>query len=107
MARNLRDVSDRVAGGRGTLGTLVKYEATDVSGISRDLQAAVANLKSITEKINEGEGTIGALIADPSLYERLVRILEGAQRSFLLRSLIRGLGGDKDKGEKKDDGARK
>ena len=107
VARNFRDVTDRVAGGRGTLGSLVKDEATDVRAISRDLQSAVANLKAITEKINEGEGTLGALIADPSLYERLVRILEGAQRSFLLRSLIRGLGGDKDRGEKKDDGARK
>ena len=107
VARNFRDVTDRVAGGRGTLGSLVKDEATDVRAISRDLQSAVANLKAITEKINEGEGTLGALIADPSLYERLVRILEGAQRSFLLRSLIRGLGGDKDTGEKKDDGARK
>lgn len=107
VARNLRDVSDRVAGGRGTLGSLVTDEATDVRGISRDLGAAIANLKSITGKINEGEGTLGALIADPSLYERLVRILEGAQRSFLLRSLIRGLGADKDKGEKRDDGARK
>ena len=107
VARNLRDVSDRVAGGRGTLGSLVKDETTDIPGISRDLQAALANLKSITDKINEGEGTLGALIADPSLYERLVRILEGAQRSFLLRSLIRGLGGGKDTGEKRDDGARK
>ena len=107
VARNLRDVSDRVAGGRGTLGSLVTDEATDVRGISRDLGAAVANLKSITEKIDEGEGTLGALIADPSLYERLVRILEGAQRSFLLRSLIRGLGRDTDKSEKRDDGARK
>lgn len=107
VARNLRDVSDRVAGGRGTLGSLVTDEATDVRGISRDLGTAVANLKSITEKINEGEGTLGALIADPSLYERLVRILEGAQRSFLLRSLIRGLGRDTDKSEKRDDGTRK
>jgi phospholipid/cholesterol/gamma-HCH transport system substrate-binding protein len=105
VAGNLRDVSDRVAGGRGTLGSLVKDEATDVRGIARDLQEAVANLKEITAKINEGEGTLGALIADPSIYERLVRVLEGAQRSFLLRNLIRGLG--RDGGQGKDDGARK
>jgi phospholipid/cholesterol/gamma-HCH transport system substrate-binding protein len=98
-ARNLREVSDRVAGGRGTLGSLVKDTPEDGSLrlTIRDLQVAVANLKEITAKINEGEGTLGALIADPTVYEQLVGILDSAQRSFLLRSLIRGLGDTKDK----------
>ncbi len=97
-ARNLREVSDRLAGGRGALGGLLKDEPGDagLAAASRDFQAAMANLRAITEKVNEGEGTIGALIADPSVYERLVTILEGAQRSFLLRRLLRGLG---DRGE--------
>jgi phospholipid/cholesterol/gamma-HCH transport system substrate-binding protein len=95
LAHNLHDVSDRIAGGRGTLGSLVKDEPEDAGlrQASRDLQAAMANLKAITEKVNEGEGTIGALLADPTVYERLVAILDGAQRSFLLRGLLRGLGG--------------
>lgn len=93
-ARNLREVSDRVAGGRGALGSLVKDEPDDggIERASRDFQAAVANLREITDKINEGEGTVGALIADPTVYERLVSILDGAQRSLLLRGLLRGLG---------------
>jgi phospholipid/cholesterol/gamma-HCH transport system substrate-binding protein len=106
VAHNFRDVSDRVAGGRGTLGELLKDEPGDASvrTASRDLQATLANLRSITDKINEGEGTLGALIVDPTLYERLSRILDGASRSFLLRSLIRGLGtkntdGKRDAGE--------
>jgi phospholipid/cholesterol/gamma-HCH transport system substrate-binding protein len=88
-----------VAGGRGTLGSLVR-DAPDDGGVRRaieDLQAAVANLKAITARINEGEGTLGALLADPTVYERLVTILDGAQRSFLLRSLIRGLGKGEDR----------
>lgn len=112
VAKNLRDVSDRVAGGRGTIGSLVKDEPTDggIREASRDLQAALANLKEITAKLNEGEGTIGALIADPTIYERLVSILDGAQRSFLLRGLLRGLGsGNKERepagdGDKRSDG---
>jgi phospholipid/cholesterol/gamma-HCH transport system substrate-binding protein len=101
VVRNFRDVSDRVVGGRGTLGGLVKDapEDGDLRSTLQDLQAAVANLKAITDKINEGEGTLGALIADPTVYERLVGILDGVQRSFLLRSLIRGLGKDRDKKE--------
>ena len=46
----------------------------------------------MSERLETGEGTLGALLADPTVYERLVAILEGAQRSLLLRSLIRGLG---------------
>jgi phospholipid/cholesterol/gamma-HCH transport system substrate-binding protein len=96
VSRNLREVSDRVAGGRGTLGSLVKDEQDD-GGLKlaiRDLQASVKNLKAITDKINSGEGTLGALIADPTIYDRLAAILDGAQRSVILRSLIRGLGKD-------------
>ena len=95
VAHNFREVSDRLVGGKGTLGELIKDEPADTSirQASRDLQAALANLKEITAKINDGEGTLGALIADPTVYERLVSILDGAQRSFLLRGLLRGLGG--------------
>src|SRR5262245_36965052 len=94
VAHNFREVSDRLAGGRGTLGGLLKDEPADagIRQASQDLQAAMANLKEITAKINEGEGTLGALIADPTVYERLVSILDGAQRSYLLRGLLRGLG---------------
>jgi phospholipid/cholesterol/gamma-HCH transport system substrate-binding protein len=103
VAHNLREVSDRLAGGRGTLGSLVA-DSGDTSELKltlQDLRVAVANLKAISGKINEGEGTLGLLIADPTIYERLVAILEGAQRSFLLRSMIRGLG---DNGGKASDG---
>jgi phospholipid/cholesterol/gamma-HCH transport system substrate-binding protein len=96
VAHNMRDISDRLAGGRGTLGSLLKDEAGD-SGLgqaSQDFQATMANLKAISEKINTGEGTVGALIADPTVYERLVTILDGAQRSFLLRGMLRSLGKD-------------
>lgn len=47
------------------------------------------SLDEITGKIAGGEGTIGALIADPTLYENLKRLLGGAERSFILRNLVR------------------
>jgi phospholipid/cholesterol/gamma-HCH transport system substrate-binding protein len=105
VAHNFREVSDRLAGGKGTLGSLVKDEPGDggIRKASQDLQAALANLKSITEKINEGEGTVGALIADPTIYENLVSILGGAQRSFLLRGLLRNLGNSGDRARDRDD----
>jgi phospholipid/cholesterol/gamma-HCH transport system substrate-binding protein len=104
VAHNFREVSDRLVGGKGTLGGLIKDEPADagIRQASRDLQSALANLKEITAKINEGEGTIGALIADPTVYERLVSILDGAQRSFLLRGLLKSLGGGQDRGKPKE-----
>jgi len=93
-ARNLRDVSERVAGGRGPLGSLVVGSTGDggLEPVIEDLRAAVASLKDISAKIQEGEGTLGALLADPTVYERLVAILEGTERSALLKALIRRLG---------------
>jgi phospholipid/cholesterol/gamma-HCH transport system substrate-binding protein len=106
VAHNFREVSDRLAGGKGTLGSLVKDEPGDagIRKASQDLQVALANLRAITEKINEGEGTVGALIADPTIYENLVSILGGAQRSFLLRGLLRNLGNSGERARDRDDG---
>lgn len=92
-ARNLREVSDRVVGGRGTLGGLVRDEPAGpgLGQAAEDLQVAMANLREVTERLNRGEGTLGALLADPAIYERLSAVLDGASRSVLLRALIRHL----------------
>jgi phospholipid/cholesterol/gamma-HCH transport system substrate-binding protein len=49
----------------------------------------MANLRVITARIEAGEGTLGGLAVDPTVYENLAAFLEGAQRSLLLRALIR------------------
>ena len=54
-----------------------------------DFRAAMANLRVVTDRLKAGEGTVGALMEDPTVYENLVQFLEGARRSFLLRTLIR------------------
>jgi phospholipid/cholesterol/gamma-HCH transport system substrate-binding protein len=94
VVKNLRDVSDRLASGRGALGGLLRDEPPDDSlrQITADLRVAVANLRQVSERLNAGEGTLGALIVDPTVYENLAAVLEGTQRSYLLRSLIQGLG---------------
>jgi phospholipid/cholesterol/gamma-HCH transport system substrate-binding protein len=93
VARNLRAVSERVASGRGLLGSVVR-DADDESlpRAAQDLQISLANLRAITARINEGEGTLGALVVDPTVYDRLAAVLDGASRSALLRALIRSLG---------------
>jgi len=90
VARNFRDVSERLAHGQGLLGELVYGGADTAPGqATADFRAAMANLRAITERVKAGDGTLGALIEDPTVYENLVQFLEGAERSLLLRSLIR------------------
>jgi phospholipid/cholesterol/gamma-HCH transport system substrate-binding protein len=61
-----------------------------------DVQAAAAGLRTMTEdlqivvgRLRQGEGTLGALLEDPTVYEDLSSLLRGANRSLLLRTLIR------------------
>jgi phospholipid/cholesterol/gamma-HCH transport system substrate-binding protein len=112
-ARHFREVTGRVARGEGLIGGLTqpgtegaaRQLAEGMAGLGRladslagdarlgealaDLRAAMANLREITGKVEAGEGTIGGLLQDPTVYENLAAFLEGAQRSVLLRALIR------------------
>src|SRR6266540_196473 len=100
LTRNFRDVSEKLAHGQGLLGGLLKEDGdATISQTAADFRVAMANLRAVTERLKTGEGTVGALLSDPTVYENLVQFLEGARRSFLLRSLIRSTipheGGDK------------
>lgn len=57
--------------------------------LMENLVTTSESLKHIVSEIENGEGTVGALIADTTLYDNLSRLLGGAERSFLLRSMIR------------------
>lgn len=86
-AKNLRTLSERAKEGEGLFGALL----TDPEGtqILRDMQRVAANLKQITDDMVEGKGTLGALLQDPTVYEDLSSLLRGAERSWILRGLIR------------------
>jgi phospholipid/cholesterol/gamma-HCH transport system substrate-binding protein len=95
VAKNFREVSERLARGQGLLGGLVSDGGDGPMGkAAADFGVAMANIRVITERLKAGEGTLGALLEDPTIYENLAGFLEGAQRSLLLRTLIRSsLGG--------------
>ncbi len=103
VTRNFRDVSEKLAHGQGLLGGLLKDDGDATLGqAAADFRVAMANLRVVTDRLKTGEGTMGALLADPTVYENLVQFLEGARRSFLLRSLIRSTippGGADEKGK--------
>ena len=90
LARNFREISEKLARGEGLLGGMLQDTGQDGMGqAGADFRAAMANLRAVSDKIAAGEGTVGALFEDPTVYENLVTFLEGAQRSLLLRSLVR------------------
>ena len=90
IARNFREVSETLVRGRGLLGELV-YGGDDTSlgQAANDFRVAMANLRALSDRLKSGDGTLGALIEDPTVYENLAQFLDGAQRSWLLRTLIR------------------
>lgn len=61
----------------------------DVQAAAADVRALAADLQVITTRLRQGEGTIGGLLEDPTVYEDLSALLRGANRSVLLKSLIR------------------
>lgn len=83
---NLEGILDEVARGDGILHALV-YESDD--DLTLDALHAARSLNRILEKVDRGEGTLGLLVNDPTLYDDLKRVLGGAQRSLVVRSLLR------------------
>jgi phospholipid/cholesterol/gamma-HCH transport system substrate-binding protein len=84
----LEGILDEVATGNGLLHSLVYEPLTEQDVVLEALDAG-ARLNSILAKLDTGEGTLGLLVNDPSLYEDLKRLVGGAQRSTVVRTLIR------------------
>jgi phospholipid/cholesterol/gamma-HCH transport system substrate-binding protein len=87
VAGRLERVVGSLERGEGVLGTLLTDPQS--KALLTDLRGAAASLREVTGRLERGEGTLGALLDDPTLYEDLSRLLRGAERSALLRSLIR------------------
>jgi phospholipid/cholesterol/gamma-HCH transport system substrate-binding protein len=86
----LEDILRAVRDGDGFLHTLI-YEGPSTQTreeIAKTLEAG-ARLNSVLAKIDDGEGTLGLLVNDPTLYEDLKLLVGGAQRSVVVRSLVR------------------
>ena len=84
---SLSDILLEVKNGEGLLHALIYDEES--GRLSDEAVAAVTRLNSVLKKIEEGEGTLGLLVSDPSLYEDMTMLFGGAQRSVVLRTLVR------------------
>ena len=87
LAKEIGKITDQIKTGNGLLHAII-YDK-EKGKILDNLAQATEDLKNVTEKIVEGEGSLGAIINDPDLYDNLNQLLGGANRSFILRTLIR------------------
>lgn len=62
---------------------------SQTKGLIANLKKASVDLRKILSGIERGEGTVGKLIKDPELYNDLRTLLGKANRSKLIRSVVR------------------
>lgn len=80
-------VLESIDQGEGMLGGMVR----DPSGRKAlsDLAVAMADLREIVASVKAGEGTVGRLLRDPTLYDDVRTLLGQANRSKLLKTVVR------------------
>jgi len=94
-SKNLSDLLASARDGKGLMHDLIYTEvqpgsvARRTEEILQTLNQTALNLQAASDALSKGSGTLGALLVDPSLYDNLVEVTDGAKRSFLLRQAIR------------------
>ncbi|MBW2630829.1 MAG: MCE family protein [Deltaproteobacteria bacterium] len=73
----LNSVVEKIDGGEGTIGQLVKNR-----DVFDNLDQTLASIRDITDKINEGEGTIGKLINDEDTVDNLNASMKSLEKSM-------------------------
>jgi phospholipid/cholesterol/gamma-HCH transport system substrate-binding protein len=84
---SLADIMREIESGDGMLHALI-YDP-ETGRMSEDAAAAMGRLDEILKKIEDSDGTLGLMISDPKLYEDLTQLIGGAQRSAIVRTLVR------------------
>jgi phospholipid/cholesterol/gamma-HCH transport system substrate-binding protein len=86
--RTLEKILAEIERGDGLAHQLIYDPGTKQPAVAKATSAA-QHLDSILAKIDRGEGSLGLLISDPSLYNDLKTLLGGANRSAVVRTLIK------------------
>jgi phospholipid/cholesterol/gamma-HCH transport system substrate-binding protein len=95
MADGLREMTDavrnfvrKVEEGEGLVAQLLLDEEAGRE-ILDDMRRASRHIANISEELDRGEGTLGALLEDPSLYEAMEDLVEGIEKSRVLRWFVK------------------
>ena len=71
-SRQVREISERLNAGEGTLGKLLSKD----DQMYRDLSETVASLKNMANQIDAGKGMFGRLMKDDSMYNELMKAID-------------------------------
>jgi phospholipid/cholesterol/gamma-HCH transport system substrate-binding protein len=61
----------------------------NISAMAQNMKKTSANMTDVTSKIDKGEGSIGGFVNDPTVYYDLKTLLGKANRSKLIKAVIR------------------
>lgn len=70
----IRQLTDKVSAGEGTLGKLIHDEA-----VYNNLQETLTHLRDVSAKLAKGEGTVGKLLHDETVYNDLKTTMSNLQ----------------------------
>lgn len=82
----LADTMDNI---RDLVATAEEESQGELGGLIVNMRHASDDLRKILGAVRRGEGTLGRFIYDPSVYEQLKSLLGRANRSKLMRAVIR------------------
>ncbi len=94
ITRSAGKLVKEIESGKGVLHALIydkadPHMAKNLSVSIGNVKKATDNLNEVTQRIEKGEGTIGGLINDPTVYYDLKTLLGNANRSKLIKAVIR------------------
>ncbi len=94
VARNLAratgetaNVLEAIRTGDGTLHDLIFEDSAEQ--IIANTEAITGDLRAVMADVRAGRGTIGGLLADPTIYEDVKRLVGNLERNEILRALVR------------------
>lgn len=94
ISRGANRLVREIETGKGVLHALI-YDKADPQ-MAKNLSSAIGNMKkttdnlaAVTQRIENGDGTIGGLVNDPTVYYDLKTLLGNANRSKLIKAVIR------------------
>lgn len=66
-----------------------KQSGEELASTLRSLKSTLSNIEQVSKAISQGQGTLGALLMDPRIYDSLLEFTENANRSVILRQVVR------------------
>jgi phospholipid/cholesterol/gamma-HCH transport system substrate-binding protein len=85
-ADNMNELLARLQGGDSLVASLLNDPQQ--KQVLVDLAQIMHDFRQVSADIAAGRGTVGGFIKDPTVYENLTSLLEGARRSWILRTVI-------------------